>query len=240
MSVLLWIILPYCCFASCLIGTGWRYRRDRHDAGRAPRGESRAHAVGTQLVGWGMWAVIASRVMDLLTDSPAAPTPLGGAVMGVQLAGGVTALSGAAMLLAPRVTQPRGKPRTGPLDRLTVPLLLAGVVTGITIVSGPFSIVDSDGPAQTLFPWFRSLFGAHPEYETMRQARVVYQIRAMVVLALIAVWPYTRLGGVIARSVRWFVSSRPLRLTPAIRALRCLLRGRCPDRRRPDSPTAAP
>lgn len=219
MSVLLWVVVPYCCFASCVIGCVWRYRHDRR-AGASSHGESRVHAVGSQLAGWGIWTVIAARVTALLTDGPATPTPLGGAIMGVQLAGGVAALCGAVTLLAPRVTAPRGRPRSGPLDRLTVPLLLAGAITGIAVVAGPFTIVDSDAPARTLFPWFRSLFTAHPEYTSMTDARVVYQIRALVVLSLIAVWPYTRLGGVVTRAIRALVAPRRREpLTPTVHPL---------------------
>jgi nitrate reductase gamma subunit len=207
-----------------MAGCGWRYHRDRPEADHPPRRGNRTNAVGSQLAGWGIWAVIAARITDLLTARPGGPTTLDDVIMGVQLAGGVAAVCGAVTLLAPRVIEPRAKPHAGPLDRLTVPLLLAGVVTGIAVVSGPFSITDGDGPAQTLFPWFRSLFTAHPKPDLMAKARVLYRIRAMVVLLLIATWPYTRLGGVITRAARLLAPSGRARgpgpLTPADRATR--------------------
>jgi nitrate reductase gamma subunit len=45
----------------------------------------------------------------------------------------------------------------------------------------------------TVSPWFRSLFTASPHPELMVATPISFQIHNLLVLMLLAVWPYTRL-----------------------------------------------
>lgn len=58
---------------------------------------------------------------------------------------------------------------------------------------------------ETVSPWFRSLFTASPQPELMAGTPWTFQAHGLLVLALLAVWPYTRLVHMFSAPVGYLV-----------------------------------
>jgi nitrate reductase gamma subunit len=113
-----------------------------------------------------------------------------------------------------------------PLDRATLPILIAGWVSGTIIEFDQDPTVAHNRVDETLFVWLPAMFTTHPHPEAMIGAPLAYQVRGLVVLAIIGTWPYTRLAGIVsvpvgnvlrrlARRERGSAASRPSTGTPA-------------------------
>jgi nitrate reductase gamma subunit len=72
-------------------------------------------------------------------------------------------------------------------------LLVATLVAGLgTTVLGNITGHPHDY-RQTVAPYFRSVFYLHPHVDLITKAPLGFQIHVLLALALIAVWPFTRL-----------------------------------------------
>lgn len=210
MPVLLWIVLPYCAFASFLCGNVWRYRYDRFqpagggpDIDRLERHGANAFRLGTILVS-------AARATDVVASGPH-DHPRGavhGILIGVEVVAGPTAAAGAVLVFLPPMIAGAYRAAVTPLDRLTLPVLTAVVLSGILVRFDPNSTDGNYRPAETLFAWARSLFTLHPHPEAIAHASALYQFRALIVLLLIGIWPYTRLAGIFAGPVVRYAARR--------------------------------
>ncbi|MGF6882605.1 nitrate reductase gamma subunit [Nocardia sp. GAS34] len=69
----------------------------------------------------------------------------------------------------------------------------AGAVAGVAVIAGIGLLWGTYNYRQTVSPWFRSLFTPHPQPELMVGTPWTFQLHGLVVLTLIALWPYTRL-----------------------------------------------
>ncbi|RDI68511.1 respiratory nitrate reductase subunit gamma [Nocardia pseudobrasiliensis] len=198
MMFLMWIILPYSAFASFALGHLWRYRHDRFgplepgpDAGRLER-------IGPAIFRIGIAGVLGARVLDMIGSTSHTTDSVHTVATVVEILAQPFAILGAMLLIVPPLIAAMPNSAVSPLDRFTLPVLAATVLSRVAIDFGS-NPTDGEHPAaEMLFVWFRSLFSLHPNPEALADAPVMVQARGLILLVLIALWPYTRLGGTFA------------------------------------------
>ncbi|GAB0105546.1 respiratory nitrate reductase subunit gamma [Nocardia sp. JMUB6875] len=216
--VALWVVLPYACVVSCGVGHVWRYRRDGFLGYLYGPHVDRLQRFGIAALRAGIPALFVVRVVEMLVSGPHSRPEAGIAtvLMAVQLLACPLTITGAALLLIPPLIAAEVRHRVTPLDRITLPLLVAALVSAVLVAFDAQSAAGHYRTAETLFVWARSLLTLHPAPEVMVHAPAIYQARGLIVMLLIAVWPYTRLAGILT--------------VPALRLLRQLDRGQAAAR----------
>jgi nitrate reductase gamma subunit len=197
MESALWTIAPYTAFLSFVLGHLWRWRHDRFDSRRTTHRTDPVYRAGLTLLRVGLVCVVAARVTEMLSaraHSHMASTP----VIVLEALAVPAAIIGAVVVLLPDVLNPSPRQPVTPIDRATLPILIAGLLSGVIIAFDPNSTDTENGAADTLFVWFPALFTLHPQPEAMVHAPVIYQARGLIVLTIIGIWPYTRLAGILA------------------------------------------
>lgn len=199
MNTVLWMTVPYVAFTSFLLGHVWRYRTDQFGwTTRSSQSyESRLLRMGSPLFHFGLLGVVGGHVVGLLI--PESWTSAVGVseffyqVMAVTMGSlaGFAVVTGAGILLYRRVTVPAVRKATTRSDKLMYLLLVGALATGmlntLTNVFAAYNYRD------TVSPWFRSLFSLHPAMELMAGAPWTFQLHVLIVVALLGIWPYTRL-----------------------------------------------
>ncbi|MEV0295476.1 respiratory nitrate reductase subunit gamma [Nocardia sp. NPDC050710] len=217
MPSLLWIVLPYAAFLSFGLGHVWRYRHDRFRDITTLTETDRAHRLGWMAFRTGFAVVITARLTDLIISGPHShPTDaLYAGLVLIEVAGVLAATGAAVLLFLPDLIA--APPRAGitPLDRLTLPALAAGLLSGVIVRFDPNSTANQYRTAETLFAWARSLVVLHPDTDAISHAPFIYQARGLILLLIIGIWPYTRLSGTFAgpivRRARRFAIARRAR-----------------------------
>lgn len=213
MITLLWLAVPYVALTSFVLGHIWRYRHDQF--GWTTRSsqlyESRLLRLGSPLFHFGMLAVIGGHVLGILI--PEGWT----AALGVSesayhvvsySAGGVSGLAtvaGLAILLYRRVTVPAVRKATTVNDKVMYTLLAAAMVTGTLNTLGNGLVGTVYDYRTTVSPWFRGLFSLDPQPSLMAGVPLNFQVHVIIVLALLAIWPYTRLVHVFSAPLGYLV-----------------------------------
>lgn len=201
MTMLLWVTVPYVAFTSFVLGHVWRYRHDQF--GWTTRSsqlyESRLLRLGSPLFHFGLLAVLGGHVLGI--GVPESWT----AALGVSeyayhllsvsfgTLSGLATVAGLAILLYRRATVLAVRKATTGIDKIMYTLLVGAILTGMLNTVGGNLIGGGYDYRSTVSPWFRSLFTLHPQPELMAGAPASFQIHALVVLTLLASWPYTRL-----------------------------------------------
>ncbi|MFI9011532.1 respiratory nitrate reductase subunit gamma [Actinosynnema sp. NPDC053489] len=213
LDLLLWAVLPYVTITVLVGGTAWRYRHDRF--GWTTRSsqlhESRLLRIGSPLFHVGLLLVLAGHVGGLLV--PASLTRW----LGVHdelyhlvslVAGGLAgaaALVGFGILLVRRLRTPAVRSATGRGDRLTYPVLGAVLLLGIAATVLLNGLGGGYDYRATIGPWVRGVLLAHPDPSLMHDVPVVYQVHAVVAMALFALWPFSRLVHAFSAPLRYLV-----------------------------------
>ncbi|SDI99651.1 respiratory nitrate reductase gamma subunit [Actinokineospora alba] len=213
MSTVLWLALPYVAFTSFVLGHIWRYRHDQF--GWTTRSsqlyEGRLLRLGSPLFHFGLLAVIGGHAMGILI--PASWT----AAVGISdhayhlvsvTAGtlsGVATMAGLAILLYRRFTVPAVRKATTANDKIMYALLVVAILTGMVNTVGENLIGGGYDYRATVSVWFRSLFSIAPQPELMTGVPLSFQVHNVMVLALLAVWPYTRLVHVFSAPLGYLV-----------------------------------
>lgn len=213
MTTLLWMTLPYVAFTSFGLGHAWRYRHDQF--GWTTRSsqlhESRLLRLGSPLFHFGLLAVLSGHVLGLAI--PASWT----AALGVSepayhllsvsfgTVSGLATVTGLAILLYRRFTVTTVRRATTAGDMVMYLLLSTAIGTGMLNTLGNNLIGGGYDYRATVSPWFRSLFTAHPQPELMVGIPISFQIHTLIVLTLLALWPYTRLVHVFSAPLGYLV-----------------------------------
>ncbi|MFE5814243.1 respiratory nitrate reductase subunit gamma [Streptomyces sp. NPDC056479] len=210
MTTLLWGVLPYVTFALLVAGLVWRHRYDRF--GWTTRSsqvyESRLLNIASPAFHYGILFVLVGHLVGLFvpeswTDS------LGVGEHTYHLfslyggtAAGVLTVAGIVLLVYRRRTSAPVFRATTANDKVMYVVLLGAIVLGmaakLTHASG-----DGYNYRQSIAPWARSLFTLQPDLDRMAGVPVLYQIHAVVGMALIALVPYTRLVHMFSAPVQY-------------------------------------
>ncbi|GGX01889.1 MULTISPECIES: respiratory nitrate reductase subunit gamma [Streptomyces] len=210
MTTLLWGVLPYVTFALLVAGLFWRHRYDRF--GWTTRSsqvyESRLLNIASPAFHYGILFVLVGHLVGLFV--PASWTDSLGvsehtyhlfSLYGGTAAGALT-VAGIVLLIYRRRTNAPVFRATTANDKLMYVVLLGAIVLGmvakLTHVSG-----DGYDYRQSIAPWARSLFTLQPDLDRMAGVPVLYQIHAVVGMALIALVPYTRLVHMFSAPVQY-------------------------------------
>ncbi|MFD5844684.1 respiratory nitrate reductase subunit gamma [Streptomyces chartreusis] len=210
MNTLLWGVLPYVTFALLVAGLVWRHRYDRF--GWTTRSsqvyESRLLNIASPAFHYGILFVLVGHLVGLFV--PASWTDSLGvsehtyhlfSLYGGTAAGALT-VAGIVLLIYRRRTNAPVFRATTANDKLMYVVLLGAIVLGmvakLTHVSG-----DGYDYRQSIAPWARSLFTLQPDLDRMAGVPVLYQIHAVVGMALIALVPYTRLVHMFSAPVQY-------------------------------------
>ncbi|WP_040791717.1 respiratory nitrate reductase subunit gamma [Nocardia paucivorans] len=213
MTTTLWTTLPYVAFTSFVLGHIWRYRTDQF--GWTTRSsqiyESRLLRLGSPLFHFGMLGVIGGHVIGVLI--PRSWTEAVGigehvyhlfSVSAGSIAG-LAVIVGIGILLYRRITVPSVRRATTRNDRFMYVLLVAALVTGLLNTMGSNLLWGTYDYRETVSPWFRSLFTLNPQPELMVGTPWTFQAHGLAVLALIAIWPYTRLVHMFSAPIGYLV-----------------------------------
>jgi nitrate reductase gamma subunit len=208
---LLWIVVPYVCLATFVVGHVWRYRHDQYGwtARSTQLLEPRLLYLGSNLFHFGLLAAIGGHVLGILV--PASWTEAVGvsesmyhrvAVVAGTLAGSAI-VAGFAILVYRRLRIPRVRATTTRSDLVLYPVLATVIVLGMfATVWG--SIIDGYDYRETVSPWFRGIFTLQPQEELIAGAPFVFQAHALVAWLLFAIWPFTRLVHVWSVPLAYF------------------------------------
>ncbi len=208
MNTFLWVILPYICLAVFVVGHWWRWRYDQF--GWTTRSsqlyESKLLRIGSPLFHFGTFFAILGHVMGLLipkswTDAVGIKQDLYHlvAVTG-GLAAGVALVAGLVILIYRRRTTGRIFHATTVNDKAMYLLL------GITILLGMWNTISTTlshdyNYREGVSVWFRQLFFFSPDPSLMAAAPIQFQVHTVFALALVAMWPFTRLVHVFSAPV---------------------------------------
>lgn len=200
-DVVLFAVLPYAALTLFIAGHIWRYRHDQF--GWTTRTsqvlEKRWLAWGSPLFHVGALLAILGHVAGLLipeswTHALGIPEDIyhlvaviGGVIAGVLLCAGLIILLLRRFLISQRI-----RLVTTPMD------IALYVLFGVEIALGMWqTLANLFGSGYeyrgTISVWFRQLFVLQPDVSLMVQAPVIFQAHALIALAILAIWPFTRL-----------------------------------------------
>jgi nitrate reductase gamma subunit len=201
MATLLWLVLPYLAFAAFVLGHVWRWRYDRFGwtTFRTPLVRNRVLRVGSPLVHLGVFAVVLGHALGLLV--PGTWTAAIGIaqhaydVMSIAAGtvAGVATLAGLGLLVARRILIPSIRRDPTVMDVAMYLAFGLVVLTGLWATVGVNVFGTGHDYRGTVAIWFRGLFLLRPDRSLMADAPVLFQLHALAALALIAIWPFTRL-----------------------------------------------
>ena len=201
MATLLWLVLPYLALAAFVLGHVWRWRYDQFGwrTFRTPLVDNRLLRRGSPLVHLGVVAVVIGHAIGLLV--PRSWT----AALGISDAAyhlisvtagtlaGAALLAGLVLLVARRILLPGLRRTTTVMD------VVMYLVLGIVVLLGLAATVAVNvlGPGhdyrQTVAVWFRGVLLLRPDPWLMSGVPLLFQLHALAVLGLVAIWPFTRL-----------------------------------------------
>lgn len=213
MTTLLWLTLPYIALTSFVVGHVWRYRHDQF--GWTTRSsqlhESRLLRLGSPMFHFGLLAVLAGHVPGLLI--PVSWTEAVGIsegmyhviAVGTGTFVGLITVIGLGILLYRRFTIVAVRQSTTTMDWVMNALLVGAIGTGMVNTMGNNLIMGQYHYRESVSPWFRSLGSLSPQPELMVGVPLSFQVHALVVVALVALWPYTRLVHVFSAPLGYLV-----------------------------------
>jgi nitrate reductase gamma subunit len=211
MAEFLFVIVPYLCLTTFVIGHWWRYRYDKF--GWTTRSsqlyENRLLRIGSPLFHFGMLGVVGGHVIGLLV--PQAWTDAVGisehtyhvvAVTGGLLAGVMTVVGMAILIYRRRTVGPVFSATTR-MDKVMYALLAVVIVLGMwnTIAGSILTIGGEYNYREGVSVWYRSFLAFHPDASRMADAPLGFQLHALVAFGLFALWPFTRLVHVFSAPV---------------------------------------
>ncbi|MBK6016561.1 respiratory nitrate reductase subunit gamma [Streptomyces sp. MBT53] len=210
MSTFLWGALPYLSFVLLVAGLFWRHRYDKF--GWTTRSsqvyESKLLNIASPAFHYGILFVLAGHLVGLFV--PESWTHSAGISEHVYhlfslyggTAAGVLAVGGILLLLYRRRTNAPVFRATTVNDKLMYVVLLAAIAMGM-VAKLTHAAGDGYNYRQSIAPWARSLFTLQPKTELMTGVPVLYQVHAVIGMALIALVPYTRLVHMFSAPVQY-------------------------------------
>ena len=211
MKIFLWIVFPYICLTSFVLGHIWRYRYDKF--GWTSRSselyEKRILAWASPLFHFGILGVLAGHLAGLLV--PESWTSALGIsehayhIVAVSLGtlAGLATITGLVLLVYRRRMTPSVLRVTSVVDKAVYPLLGAVILLGLVNTAGVGLLGLGGHPGgynyrTTVAVWFRDVLTFHPSVAQMAGAPWSFQLHALLAFLLLAVWPVTRLVHVLA------------------------------------------
>jgi nitrate reductase gamma subunit len=203
MDTFLWVIVPYLCLTTFVVGHFWRYRYDKF--GWTTRSsqlyENKLLRIGSPLFHFGMLGVVGGHIIGLLV--PQSWTDAVGisheayhvvAVTGGLLAG-IMAVVGMVILIYRRRTVGPVFSATTVMAKVMYAFLAVPTVLGMwtPIARSPMPTGRESNYREGVSVWYRSFLAFQPDASLMADAPLGFQLHALVAFGLFALWPFTRL-----------------------------------------------
>ena len=203
MNEFLFVVVPYVCLTTFVVGHLWRYRYDKF--GWTTRSsqlyENRLLRIGSPLFHFGMLGVVGGHIIGLLV--PQSWTDAVGisehtyhvvAVAGGLLAGVMTVVGMAILIYRRRTVGPVFSATTR-MDKVMYAFLAVVIVLGMwnTIAGSIMTIGGEYNYREGVSVWYRSFLAFQPDPSLMADAPLGFQLHALVAFGLFALWPFTRL-----------------------------------------------
>ena len=200
MNEFLWVVIPYVCLTTFVVGHFWRYRYDKF--GWTTRSsqlyENRLLRIGSPMFHFGIIGVFFGHVVGL--GVPKSWTEAVGVSEGMYhfMAVSVGAAAGAATVVGMIILIYRRR-TVGPVFSVTTRmdkamyLVLAIVIfLGLanTVVANIFGHYDY---REGVSIWFRGIFRFELHPDLMAEAPLGFQLHGLSAMMLFALWPFTRL-----------------------------------------------
>ena len=211
MNNFLWVIVPYLCLATFVVGHFWRYRYDKF--GWTTRSsqlyEDRLLRLGSPLFHFGMLGVLGGHIIGLVipktwtdTVGVSESTYHLAAVVG-GLVAGFMAVVGLAILIYRRRTVGPVFSATTRMDKVMYVVLGGVIVLGMwnTVMSSWLHATGEYDYREGVSLWFRGIFTFNPDPALMTDAPLGFQLHALLACLLFALWPFTRLVHVFSAPV---------------------------------------
>ncbi len=206
-NTFLYAVIPYLAVAIAILGGIWRYRSDRfsYSSQSSQFLESRTLFLGSVAWHYGILLVLGAHVIALVfwsqwADLVSNPTRLYTLEV-IGLAFSMLAFLGLALLIVRRLTVPRVKAVTTPMDWVLLVALATQVGLGIWIALG--YRWGSEWYVHTAVPWLHSLIKLNPKPEYMASLPAIVKLHAVFGFFLIALFPFTRLVHVVTVPVTY-------------------------------------
>jgi nitrate reductase gamma subunit len=208
-DILLWVIFPYLCIATFVLGHIWRYRYDKF--GWTTRSsqlyERRLLRIGSPLFHFGILLVFLGHIVGILVPESAtkalgiSETTYHVAAATLGTVSGVMTVAGMAILIYRRRT-------TGPVFSATtvndkIMYVLLAVTIGLGLATTLLGNVAANAHDYRLdvAPWFRSVFYFHPDTSLITQAPLGFRLHVISAWLLFAFWPFSRLVHVFSAPI---------------------------------------
>lgn len=212
MNTFAWIIFPYICLTTFIVGHAWRYRYDKF--GWTTRSsqlyEARLLRLGSPLFHFGMLGVVAGHIAGLVVPEPwTSAVGISNdlyhlvAVVG-GLASGTATVVGLAILIYRRRTVGPVFSATTNMDKTMYAVLAVVIALGIwnTLASSTFQIGGHEYDyREGVSVWFRQFWSFRPDAALMTAAPLGFQLHVLAACILFALWPFTRLVHVFSAPV---------------------------------------
>jgi len=213
-NTVLFSVIPYVAVALAVVGGIWRYRTDRfsYSSQSSQFLESRALFWGSVSWHYGILLILGAHVIavllwtvwgELVNDQ--------GRLLVLEVVGlavSLLSLAGLAVLTARRLSVPRVRSVTSPMDWVLLGVLAVQVILGIWM-----SLVyrwGSEWYVHTSVPWLHSLVKLNPKPEFMVNLPWIVKAHAVLGFGLIALFPFTRLVHVVSAPVTYLWRSYQL------------------------------
>ncbi|MGW6059655.1 respiratory nitrate reductase subunit gamma [Streptomyces sp. NPDC055189] len=210
MRTLLWGVIPYVVVVLLAAGLAWRYRYDKF--GWTTRSsqvyESKLLNIASPMFHYGILFVLVGHLVGLFVPESWTEkvgvsehtyhlfSLYGGTAAGILLVLGIL------LLLYRRRTNAPVFRATTANDKLMYLVLFAAIVLGM-VAKLTHSSGDGYNYRESIAPWARSLFTLQPDTDMMAGVPVMYQIHAVVGMALFALIPFTRLVHMFSAPVQY-------------------------------------
>ena len=208
MDTLLFVVVPYVCLTTFVVGHWWRYRYDKF--GWTTRSsqmyERRLLRIGSPLFHFGLLFVVLGHVGGLVIPKSwteavgVSETTYHALAVGLGSVAGFATLVGMAILIYRRRTVGPVFSATTRMDKVMYLFLATVIVLGLwnTVAS---NVLDHYDYRESVSVWFRGIFLFDPDPTLMAEAPLGFQVHALVAFALFALWPFTRLVHVFSAPV---------------------------------------
>jgi len=213
-NTVLFSVIPYVAVALAVVGGIWRYRTDRfsYSSQSSQFLESRALFWGSVSWHYGILLILGAHVIavllwtvwgELVNDQ--------GRLLVLEVIGlavSLLSLAGLAVLAARRLSVPRVRSVTSPMDWVLMVVLAVQVILGIWM-----SLVyrwGSEWYVHTSVPWLHSLVKLNPKPEFMVNLPWIVKAHAVLGFGLIALFPFTRLVHIVSAPVTYLWRSYQL------------------------------
>ena len=211
MNQLLWVVVPYVCLTTFVVGHFWRYRYDKF--GWTTRSsqlyENRLLRIGSPLFHFGIIGVFFGHVVGL--GVPSSWTEAVGVsesayhFMAISLGAvaGAATVVGMAILIYRRRTVGPVFSATTRMDKTMYLFLATVIVLGLvnTVLANIFGDYDY---REGVSVWFRGIFWFDLHPDLMAEAPLGFQLHSLFAMALFALWPFTRLVHVFSAPLGYF------------------------------------